>query len=1058
MISTRIRLATGLFVCGAICEIGAQTPNAVLVGVVVDPAGSAVAGAKVEVRNSGTNEVRTTESDQKGEFTAPNLKPGIYDVTISRDGFRSLHETRLELQLYQQARMEYHLQLGSLAERIEVTASVPLINTENGSKGDVMVSDEMVEMPLDGRSFSDLAFLMPSVLPSVAVSGGGFQSSFVTNGQRGDNVNFVIDGFNNRNPRDGSPQAVPNLDAMQEFKMETTGYSAESGRTSGGLMTMALKSGTNQIHGAMFEFLRNDKMDARNFFATSKPELRRNQFGGMVDGPVVIPKLYNGRNRTFFLFSWESYRQVQGAPAFAVVATAAQRQGDFSAFAPIKDPLGGNFPGNQIPLSRISGPSAKIQPFYPLPNYPGLNNFYSAQPAPSQWDSDIVKIDQVITSKDTLSFKYLKRYNRATTLFGNGNIPGYGQIQRNHQTLGGLTYTRMFTPAVINEARFSISRSAEQDFGSTQGADYNTRFGMPGGPTDPNLIGFPQIAITGYATIGPVQQMPLRFWVTNFDFSDTLTWVKGAHLIKFGGEILYSDFNRVYDTNARGTYTFTGSWTNQPYADFLLGTLNSDSILYGTTKSYLLSHNYNAFFEDAWKISSRLTLNLGLRYELPLPLYDKYGRLTNYVPALGKLAVSSLDTLQGTGVGFSDPTKVGTAKQLGIPYALAETSYKKLAPRFGFAWRPFGGNRTVLRGGYGIFYGAWEFNDILNNFAGSFPFVINITNNRNAADPGFLTLSNPFPVAPTLTQNVVSVNGFQFHPANPYTQSWNLTMERDIGNGSAIEIGYVGSKGTNLSHQSNIDQPFRSAATAPNFPVPYPGWSTINYIAFDINSIYNAGNLTFRRRFANNFFYRASYVYAKSIDEGSIFLGSVPQDPRNMRLERGRSDFDIGHTFTMAFSYEAPRRYNVFVRGWQLAGTGIARTGLPFTLTESAANLNLGEASRPNRIAKGTVPNPSPQDWYNVAAFSAVPTNSYLFGTSGRNILDGPGWLTLNLSFSRNFAVREKGRLQFRWEAFNFVNRVNFGQPVVTVNTPNAATITTAGAARSMQVGLRYLF
>jgi hypothetical protein len=574
--------------CLAACPLAAQNPTAALVGTVVDPAGAVIQGAQVEIRNSDTNELRKADTNAKGEFTIANLAPGTYDVTVSREGFRTLHETGLELQLDQQARMEYHLQIGSIAEKVEVSASIPLLNTENASKGDVMITQEIVEMPLDGRDFGDLLFLMPTVLPSVAVSGGGFQSAYVTNGQRGDNVNFVIDGLNNRNPRDGSPQARPNLDAMQEFKTETTGYSAESGRTAGGLVTMVLKSGGNQVHGTVFEFLRNDKMDARNFFATAKPELRRNQFGGLISGPVVIPKIYNGRNRTFFLFSWESYRQVQGAPAFAVVPTPAFRQGNFAGVAPLKDPAAGGaaFPGNAIPQSRISSAALGIQTFYPLPNYTGVNNFYSALSTPTDWDGDVIKIDQMITARDNLSFKYLKRYNRAQTLFnGNGSIPGFGQIQRNHQTLGGLTYTRTFTPTVINEARFSISRSVEQDFGMTQGTNYYEKFGIPGGPTDPNLIGLPTIAVTGYSNLGPVVQMPLRFWVTNYDYSDTLTWVKGAHLIKLGGEILHSQFYRIYVQNSRGTWNFTGSWTGQAYGDFLLGLLNADSILYGTVKS-----------------------------------------------------------------------------------------------------------------------------------------------------------------------------------------------------------------------------------------------------------------------------------------------------------------------------------------------------------------------------------------------------------------------------------------------------------------------------------------
>ncbi len=1070
----RIRVLMGLLLSMAISTVQAQTPTATVVGTVLDPAGAAVPGAKIEVRDQGTNEVHPAVTDEKGQFTVPHLNPGVYEVIVAKEGFQILEEKGLELQLDQQARMEYHLRLGSQSEKVEVTASVPLINTEDGSKGDVMVAQEMVEMPLDGRSFSDLAYLMPTVVPSVAVSGGGFQSNFATNGQRGDNVNFVIDGFNNRNPRDGSPQASPNLDAMQEFKMESSGYSAESGRTAGGLMTMVVKSGTNLFHGTLFEYLRNNDLDARNFFATVKPELRRNQFGGLISGPVDIPKLYKGKNRTFFLFSWESSRQVVGTPTYYVVATPAERQGNFSGVGLIKDPLATGactatnaaacFPNNQIPVSRMNPTSLLIQPYYPQSNISGLNNYYNAMPVPTDWNSPLVKVDEVLSTRDSLSFTYSKRYNTGTTT---QNLPDYGQHDSNQQTLAGLSFTHTFTPAIINEARFSVSRSVEQDYGVSQGTNYNQMFGMSGGPTDPNLIGFPQITITGMNTIGPVQQMPLRFWVTNYDTSDTVTWVKGQHLIKFGGQWLHSDFFRVYDTNARGTYAFTGSWTGQPYADFLLGYLNNDSILYGTVKSYLVSTNYSTFFQDNWKITSRLTLNLGLRYELPKPLYDKEGRLASYIPSLNKLVVSSAAGIP-PGAGFTNASTEETAQQAGIPSALQDTDFKKIAPRFGFAWRPFGGNQTVIRGGYGIYYGTWEFNDILNNLAGNFPFVINETNSKPSSNPLALTISNPFPNPPSLVENDVSVYGIQLKAPNPYSQSWNLTVERDLGHNSAIEMGYTGTKGTNLSHMSNIDQDIRAPGRTPDLYVPIPPWSTLNYIGFNLNSIYNAGIFTFRRRLVNNFFYRASYTYAKSIDQGSIFQGQAVQDPYNMRLERGRSDFDIGHTVTMAFSWEAPHGLNRFLRRWQLAGTGVARTGLPFTPTISGANLDAGGASRPNRILKGTLPSPSVREWYNLAAFPTVPAGQLLYGDSGRNILDGPGLLQFNLSLCRNFAIREKSTLQIRWDAFNFLNRVNLGQPVVTVNTVNAATITsTAGTAtnasnfgnsRDMQVALRLTF
>jgi hypothetical protein len=1039
-------------------QLSAQNPTATLVGVVTDPTGGVVGAAAVEVRNSGTNEVRKAESDQQGEFIVSNLAPGIYEVSISKAGFRTLHETGLELQVEQQARMEYHLPLGSLADKVEVTASAPLVNTENGEKGDVMVAAEIIEMPLDGRDFTNLGLLTPGAVTGLPQ--GGFGSFAAINGARADNTNLLVDGNNNRSARTGGAASRPNIDAIQEFKIQTSGYSAEYGRLSGGVVNVVIKSGANQVHGALFEFLRNDKLNARNFFATTIPEFRRNQFGGMVSGPVVIPKLYNGRNRTFFLFSWESYRQRQGSSALAIVPTVPMRQGDFSAFAPIKDPLaaGTFFANNQIPLSRMSPVALKAQAFYPSPNNPGLNNYYSAPPTPSDWDNPMFKIDQILSSRDHLSFRYLKRYDRSVTPFSAGNL-NFAVRQGDHQTLAGLNYTRTFTPTLVNEARFAYTRGPGYGVPFGQGVNYNAQFGMSGGPTDPKLIGFPEINIAGYAQLGSAFQQPTSYTSNTFDASDSVTWVKGPHLMKFGADVLRSQYFELVSSNTRGTYNLTGVWTNQPYADFLLGYLASDLITLGSTPSYLLSTDYGFFFQDDWKVTSRLTLNLGMRYELPLPMHDKYGRWSNFIPELNKDVVASLAGA-APGAAFANASYVETAKQAGLPSSLVYPNYKDFAPRFGLAWRPFGGNRTVLRGGYGIFYGSNELIDLLTFVADQFPFVIPQSVNRNVNDPNFLTLSNPFPVAPSLTSNVVNLFGMQSHAPTPYLQSWNLTVEREIGRGSAIEIAYAGSKGTHWDKMYNLNQPYRSAATYPNFPVPYPPWSTINMYGFYANSIYNAGNVTFRRRFVNNFFYRVSYSYAKSIDDASRQGNNndVPQDARNWRAERGRSEFDVGHSFMMSFSWEAPRRYNILLRGWQLAGTGIAHTGPPFTARVSNANVNLGEATRPDRIAKGTASNPSPNRWFDPSAFPVVPTGAYRFGNSGRDILDGPGSVAINLSFNRNFAVREKSNLQFRWEAFNVINHANFPVPVAFVNAPNAGTIQTAGNARQMQVALRYSF
>src|SRR5258708_2731401 len=378
----RTPLAVGLL----LCKLCAQDPSATLMGSVVDASGALVAGRKVEIRNTATKEIRKTEFDDKGEFTELNLAPGLYEVSIFKSGFRTLRETNLELQVEQQARMEFHLELGSMMQTVEVQAVAPLINTENAVKGEVVVSHQMVEIPLNGRDFVDLAMLTPGVLPNAQ---GGAGSAMAINGARADNTNFIIDGFNDQNPRGGAAQARPNIESMEEFKMQTTGYSAESGRLAGGVLNMVLKSGGNQYHGVLFEFLRNDVFDARNFFDDRKSKLRRNQFGGMTSGPVLIPKLYNGRNRTFFLFSWESFRQRQGESRLGVVPTEAQRQGDFSGQGLLKDPLAsgacnktsqaGCFPnGRLLPLSRLNPAALNAQAFFPPANRPGLvNDFYA---------------------------------------------------------------------------------------------------------------------------------------------------------------------------------------------------------------------------------------------------------------------------------------------------------------------------------------------------------------------------------------------------------------------------------------------------------------------------------------------------------------------------------------------------------------------------------------------------------------------------------------------------------------------------------------------------------
>jgi hypothetical protein len=1063
----RHRYAALILVCATFCRLCAQTSSATLVGIAKDPSGALVAGAKVEVRNTDTNALRKAESDSKGVFTVPNLAPGQYSVIIQKDGFRMLREDNLELQVDQEARLEFHLELGAVSQTVSIQASVPLINTENSVKGEVMVSDEILQMPLISRTVTDLAYLTPGVVQNTSGVGGASSSPMVVNGARADNSNFVIDGFNARDPRDASLQVTPNLDAVQEFKMQVSGYSADTGRQAGGVMTMVLKTGGNQLHGAAFEYLRNTDLNARNFFDGSSPStLHRNQFGATLSGPVWLPKIYNGKDRTFFLFSWESYRQDSPSPILSVVPSVAQRNGDFSALPAIKNPLStpanAVFPNNQIPVSLQSPVALKAQAFLPLPNNPGANNFFADSPAPSQEDSFVAKVDQRILQAGTLSFKYLKNSSSSVGPYNGGNSGAFGFSGYSHNTLAGLTFTDAITPQLVNEARFGVTRTVGHYQGVHAGTDYNAQLGLPG-PTDPSVIGFPLFTISGYDQIGDAVGWPNTYKSTSYDTSDTLTWVKGSHLVKFGGDILDWRMSEVTSTDERGTFQFTGSWTGQPYADFLMGLLNADAREVNWSTDYLNNNSYSLFVQDNWKATSRLTLNLGFRYELPYPVTEKNGRLTNFVPALNKLLIASTANI-APGVTFTNASQVQTAQQAGLPAALAKADYKDFAPRLGFAYRPFGGNRTVVRGGYGIFYGSAGL--LINLYAALsavFPFSVTQTINHTAV-PTYLTLANPFPVPANLAGASTTVTGFQTPVLSPYAQNWNFIVEQSLSNTMALEIGYTGSKGTHLARAYNLNEPYNRSAALPAGITPYPQWGTITYFCYCFDSIYHALTVTLRRRFAQNFFYRFNYSYSKSIDDGSELQGGGAggyaglQDAQNRALERGRADLDIPHAFTTSFSWVVPWKQNMFIRGWQLAGSGIAHTGTPFTPQVSNANLNLGQATRPNRIAKGSLANPTVGDWYNLAAFPQIPMGGFGYGNSGRNILDAPGLIALNLALYRNFTIREKSNLQFRWEVFNALNHTNLGVPVVNVNAPNAATIVSAGASRQMQVALRYSF
>jgi Carboxypeptidase regulatory-like domain/TonB dependent receptor len=1057
--------------------VHAQTPTATLVGRITDATHASIAGATVRVRNLETNELRTVDSQIDGEFTVADLRPGTYELTAEKQGFKQVLERSLELQVGQTARQDLALEVGSTTQSVEVTAVAAAVNAENATRGDVIAPNEIAEMPLNGRDFNDLAFLVAGVQPAEQSAKG---SPYVVNGARADSSNVTIDGLNDFNPRDAGAQARPPLDSLQEFKLQTSGFSAEYGRLAGGVVTMALKSGGNQLHGSVFEFVRNDLFDARSFFDAGKAELRRNQFGATVTGPLTLPKLYHGQDRTFFLVSWESERQVSGSSNLGVVPSLLERNGDFSQsfdatgkLIPLKDPLAGGsctatvttgcFPGNKIPASRISSAALQSMAYYPLPNLVGANNERSYGVSADSWDNFLFKVDQRIGQKDTFAVRAMQRWETSGNPFSGSTTGTFPSTTNTGQELLGISETRLFTAGLINEFRAGVTRTTDDEASQFAGTNWAAKFGIPGTTNDPNFEGFPKFSITGFEGLGDSTSNPIHYVVNNWNVNDGLTWIKGRHAIRIGAEVLRVQYYQPTNSNFNGTFTFNGKVTGDGFGDFLLGFPSSTSRKIGTVTNHIFSVNYAGYIQDDFKVLPRLTLNLGVRYELQMPAYEQAGQMTNFIPSLDKVVLAGTATIPNVAASLAAAglsNYVTTRDAVGLPQALVYPNYDNFAPRFGLAWRPFGDNRTVVRGGYGIFYTGSRLSAMRTDLTGGFPYALSQSFTGSTTNPN-LSLASPFPDALAKLSGTTTTNGWETNAPSPYLESWNFTVEREVGNGVVIEGSYTGSKGTHLGRKYDVNQEIRTPAYTIR---PYGGYGDIEYYTFGQNSSYNAGTITVRKRISHGLFFRANYTYGKSIDtnSGLNYAGAGgyqgAQDSTDLKAERGLSDFDARHVFSMNFAYLLPFRRFALVRGWQLAGSGTARSGQPFTPQYSGPSNDVAQATRPDRLINGSLPNPSPNMWFNLNAFLQVPDSAYRYGNSGRNILEGPGSAAINFALSKQFRLGERFKAQFRWETFNVLNRANFQQPSDTLDKANAGTITSAGAGRQMQLGLRCSF
>ena len=1070
-----MKLLSRLFgICLFAAAAFSQTPSASVVGRVTDASGAVIPGVTVKITNLDTNIAQTGSSNEVGDFTIPYLNPGRFVLEASAAGFKTHKRAEFPLAVDQALRIDIPLEVGAMAESITVSDAPPALNTESATRGEVTTQEEIKEIPLDGRNFSDLALLTGGVIPK----GDGGDGSYAVNGARADNAGFLLDVMNNTQRRNTGAMINPPIEGVQEFKMLTSGYSAEYGRFAGGMLTVVTKSGSNRLRGSLYEFARNDVFDATGYFDATKSKLRRHQFGSTVAGPLYLPRLYNGRNRTFFMVTWDSLRLIDGKSIRTVVPTPEMPRGDFSkavdAFGKpvtITDSLArAPFAGNQIPASRLDPVARKLGQYYPAPNFSaGVYNYISQGNATNSFNNFGIKVDHNLSARDRVTMSTFWRRNSSwdPIMTSRSPIPIFGSTNRTFDVLSYIRYLRTITPTMFLEASANFSRKTNnQVWPYSADKDWGAEVGFIGGTKNPIARGLPAVEITSMMTLGPAYDIPKIWSYNNYQYAASVTWIRGRHSVKFGADFMRTQyFSRNYG-DTRGRVNFDGRFTGLAMSDFVLGWANSTRRQLDASGPYHLLSNYSGFAQDDFKLTPTLTLNVGLRYEVMKPPREKFGGWAMFLPTVGKVVVGGTGTLSQA--EFTDRiTSTGLAPyvvkaaDIGLPVTVTKTDWTNFAPRFGFAWRVFGNTRTLLRGGYGIFYGTSSLYR-MDEYADTFPFSITETFSRVSNDPAILTLSNPYPVS---RRGFSGVNGSygqeNAEPQTQYMQSWNMTLERDFG-GTVVEMAYAGSKGTHLQRRYDINQQGRDFVN--RSLRPYPFFGSIQIISDGSNSIYNSGQLTVRRRFSKQLFVRGSYTYAKSIDESSNTGGTIQynfssaQDSRNLKLERGRSDFDMGHTFAGSFIWTPAFSRHRLARDWQVSGTSTIYTGPPFTPRVANVSYSNGEATRPDRLAKGTVDNPGPDLWFDRGAFPVVPTGSYRFGNSGRNILDGPGAIVINTSLSRRIRFADTRLLQFRLESFNLPNHPNFSLPENNVNVLAGATINRTKNNRNLQLGLRLEF
>jgi hypothetical protein len=1057
-------------------RLQAQFEYGEILGTVRDTSGAVVSGAKVTVRGLDTNVQASALTNDQGNYSFPDLRSGNYEVAASDMGFRPAKSDALSLRVGDRLRMDLTLEPGQITEQVTVVAAgAPLLETDTSVRGQVIESQQIEELPLNKRDYTQLVLLVPGTTYNPDQRLGGAIS---INGNRTLQNDYLLDGVDNNSHAtsfrgDRVDVMLPSVDAVQEFRVQSNAYSAEYGHSAGAVVNVTIKNGSNQFHGTGWEFFRNDDMDAHGWTPTlggAKPKVRFNLFGANIGGPIV-------KDKTFFFVNYEGDRERGGVIFQAIVPTLALQQGIFAnppaglgstlKVAPVDPTTGAAFANGVIPQIRWSPVASRIlaYPQFPVPTPNPLittpGTYINTVTNRIQSDKFDVRIDHYMTSNWRLFGRY--SFSDSTT-FRPAPFNGYAEGSNNDQFGNTLTRgqsavvgnTLTLSPTTILDLRLGYTRLGANVFPPNFGSPSSTELlGIPNLPQGPKInAGWPKFNISGLSAFGSTTSQPQYQIPNTYLASGVISLQRGAHSIRAGTDITYIQ-TAILDVSAvRGTFTFSNTWTGNPWGDFLLG-LPAAYTQTSLTVAYNRNQIYNFFVQDDYRVLPNLTLNLGLRYEYGTPIYEKYNRLSNYDIATGTL-------LMATGPGV-------------INNSLVHPDRLNFAPRIGLAWTAM--PRLVVRSAYGMFYQHTFRQGRENLLAENPPFLHDLTRSQSPGSPTFVTLDSgpPANFFATALPTDQAVRGNEPNLRAGNVQQWNLTLQYALAKDWIFEVGYVGNKGTHLSRFWNANQPNVAgpgatlAARRPN-----PGFGDVEYMDSGGNSFYNSLQTRLEKRFSNGLTLLHSFTYARGLDNvgawndpnGSLY----PQDAYNFANEKALAENIVKLNSVASWVYElpfgrgkrmmtsAPPVVNAMLGNWQFDGIWSWRTGLPLTISSPAcANCSMGgDRSIRANVVPGVSPavsNPNAQGWFNPAAF-VLQTTPY--GTVGRDTIWGPHLQQWDLGFAKRLAVAERRYFQFRGELFNAFNQVSYKPPASTVGNAGFGTITAALPGRNVQLGLKF--